>query len=178
MESLHDILNGSEFDTVFFKKGTIIQRKGDVSTKSYFVKKGLLRSFTLDEKGKEHIFMFAPENSTIADIETQDAESLAELYIDVLEDANVVIFDRNEIDASKLPTSLIINEFTCVLRRIGKLQRRIIMHMSAPARTRYEHFLEIYPQIVNRIPQRMIASYLGITPEALSKLRGDIARNR
>ncbi|MCB0509281.1 MAG: Crp/Fnr family transcriptional regulator, partial [Bacteroidetes bacterium] len=58
------------------------------------------------------------------------------------------------------------------------LQRRIIMLMSASAKERYEHFLETYPELPNRLPQRLIASYLGITPEALSKIRGEMLREK
>ena len=63
-----------------------------------------------------------------------------------------------------------------LLNRMVALQNRIIMLMSASAIKRYEHFVETYPDIVQRVPQRMIASYLGLTPEALSKVKGDRKR--
>ena len=63
-------------------------------------------------------------------------------------------------------------------RRFAVLQRRVILLMSASAKERYELFLETYPKIPNRVPQRMIASYLGITPQALSTIRGDIIRKK
>jgi CRP-like cAMP-binding protein len=63
-----------------------------------------------------------------------------------------------------------------LMKRISVLQRRVIMLMSATALQRYNDFLEMYPNIVQRVPQKMIASYLGITPEALSKIRGQLAK--
>ena len=62
-------------------------------------------------------------------------------------------------------------------RRIGRLQRRVLMLMGSPASDRYTYFLSMYPNLANRIPQRMIATYLGITPQALSTIRGRIARS-
>ncbi|MEL6357747.1 MAG: Crp/Fnr family transcriptional regulator [Bacteroidota bacterium] len=150
------------------KKGDILQREGELDTKVYHVRKGLLRSYSVDEKGKKHIFMFAPEGWTIADGVTPEQPS--ELFIDALEDAKVIVLtkdtEREKHNAKPL------------LKRIMVLQQRVIMLMSSSALQRYEHFLETYPDIIQRVPQKMIASYLGITPEALSKLKRDKARRK
>lgn len=148
------------------KKGEILQQSGQLNTKVYFVKSGLLRSYTIDEKGKEHIFMFAPENWIISD--STLGEQPSELYIDVLEDAVIKIKEKNFED-DKI-------DVTALMKRMAVLQKRILMLMSSSAIERYEHFRETYPQIIQRVPQKMIASYLGITPEALSKVKGDKAR--
>ena len=147
------------------KKGQIIQRKGDLNSKVYKVFSGLMRSYSIDKKGKEHIFMFAPEDWIIAD--NQAPEVPCELFIDALEDSVIFAFEK-EID--KEP------DVKRLIKRLGVLQKRVIMLMSASAIERYEHFVETYPNIVQRVPQRMIASYLGITPEALSKVKS--ARNK
>lgn len=160
----------------YFKKGSLLQRQGDISTRSYFVKKGLLRSFTIDEKGKEYIFMFAPEGWIIADIDSQEFKQPAELYIECLEDSEVIIFDRNLNKPSNFSKNYLATQIKLMSRRIGTLQRRLIMMMSAPAMERYEYFIKAYPDLPNRVPQKMIAAYLGITPEALSNLRGKLAR--
>lgn len=147
-------------------KGTILQKEGDLNTKAYVVRKGLLRSYSIDEKGRQHIFMFAPEGWIIAD--TNPADEPAKLYIDVLEDAEVLAMEKDIEHDSLEPIPL--------LRRIRVLQNRVIMLMSASAIERYEHFCETYPDILQRVPQKMVASYLGITPEALSKVKGMKAR--
>ena len=142
-------------------KGQILQRKGELYTKVYAVETGLLRSFTIDEKGKEHIFAFAHEGWTIADLcEVTDP---CELFIDALEESTVTIIEKEERKKQV--------DINTVVNRIFVLQNRVIMLMSAPAIERYEHFVKIYPNIVQRVPQKMIASYLGITPEALSRVR-------
>ena len=144
------------------KKGEILQQKGALDSKVYVVEKGLLRSYSIDKKGKEHIFMFAPEGWTIAD--SQGREKPCDLFIDALEDSTVLVLTKNLNREEKNAEGLI--------RRISVLQQRIILLMSASAIERYEHFAETYPDIMQRVPQKMIASYLGITPEALSKVKG------
>lgn len=177
MNQLSDILNSDQTSAAkFLKKGSIIQESGDMILRSYYVKKGLLRSYMIDHKGKEHIFMFAPEGWIIADIESQKFDRPAELFIDCLEDSEVIAFDQNAMTLSKLATEQLIEHVSLLSRRVGVLQRRVLMLMSVSAIRRYEHFLEMYPELLHRIPQRMIAAYLGITPEALSKLRGEMGR--
>jgi CRP-like cAMP-binding protein len=158
-------------------KGEMLLRKGEPSTKGYFVKKGCLRCYSIDEKGKEHIFMFAPEGWMASDIATQLRNAPSDLFIDALEDSEVEVFDIRRAAAEGFDMYQLFGAGTeKLINRIAVLQKRIIMLMSASAWERYEHFLETYPNIVQRVPQRMIASYLGITPEALSKLRGAKAK--
>ncbi|WP_299519357.1 Crp/Fnr family transcriptional regulator [Winogradskyella sp.] len=143
------------------KKGEIIQRSGELNSKIYHVHEGLLRGYSIDEKGKEHIFIFAPEGWTIAD--NQSPEAPCDLFIDALEDSIVTVHEK---DISKEHQNV-----KPLVKRLAVLQKRIIMLMSYSAKERYAHFLETYPNIIQRVPQKMIASYLGITPEALSTLK-------
>jgi len=145
------------------KKGEILQSAEDLNSKVYYVESGLLRSYSIDENGKEYIFMFAPENWLIGDGVSIDEP--CQLYIDVLEDSVIIPIEKKDpiiMDSNKL------------IKRVSVLQNRIIKLMSATAIERYEDFIETYPDIVQRVPQKMIASYLGITPEALSTVK----RNR
>jgi CRP-like cAMP-binding protein len=147
--------------TIQVKKGEIIQRSDVLNSKIYFVKSGLLRGYTIDKKGKEHIFIFAPENWTIADSNPPEVPSA--LFIDALEDSTIIVFPKDpEAERENVKP---------ILKRLAVLQQRIIMLMSYSAKERYEHFIETYPNISKRIPQKMIASYLGITPEALSTIK-------
>ncbi len=161
------------------KKGTILQREGDISTFSYFVKSGLLRSYVIDEKGKEHIFMFAPEGWIISDIVSQIENVPSELFIDVLEDSMIEILDKDFFDNfNALATKNGKEIITSLFKRNAVLQKRVILLMSALASKRYLQFIETYPSIVQRVPLKMIASYLGITPEALSKIRTEISKKK
>ncbi len=142
------------------KKGQIVQRSGELNSMVYRVESGLLRSYSIDKKGKEHIFMFAPENWTIADSVAPDKP--CDLFIEALEDS-VVFIREKRLEDSTNPQPLI--------NRISVLQKRVIMLMSSTAIERYEHFLETYADIAQRVPQRMVASYLGVTPESLSAVK-------
>ncbi|MEM9896882.1 MAG: Crp/Fnr family transcriptional regulator [Bacteroidota bacterium] len=140
------------------KKGEILQRAGELNTKVYRVTSGLLRSYRIDGNGKESIFMFAPEGWIIADSYRPDTPS--DLFIDALEDSIVEVFPK---DAEREK-----NNIPALTRRIAALQDRILMLISTHAIERYEYFEKAYPNIVQRVPQKMIASYLGVTPETLS----------
>ena len=120
------------------KKGQILQKSGDLNTKVYLVESGLLRSYSIDNKGKEHIYTFAPENWLITD--SCEPNMPCQLFIDVLEDAVVQIIDKEE--AMKTPN------IHALVRRLNTLQQRIIMLMSATAVERYEHFIKTYPNII------------------------------
>ncbi len=159
------------------KKGQILLRSGDEHRVSFQVRKGLLRSYIIDEKGKEHVFMFAPEGWIVGDLESHIFETQADLFIDALEDSevdeiDVVAFGKPE----DMPHDALVEQMQKLLRRVSVLQHRVIMLMSAPAVDRYREFVKTYPNITQRVPQRMVASYLGITPEALSKIRRELVK--
>ena len=126
---------------MFVKKGEVIQRKGELNTKIYRVKKGLLRSYALDQKGKEHIFMFAPEQWIIAD--STGPEFASELFIDALEDSEVELIEKDHKHQPQLQK---------LYNRLGALQSRILLMLRANALERYEDFLQTYPDIVARVP--------------------------
>ena len=152
------------------KRKQLLQRKGDTHSKAYFVRKGLLKSYVLDEKGKEHIFMFAPENWIVTDINSVTNYGQTELFIQAIEDSEVEVIQGDAF--MKLTNKLQSNsqlEVQKLLKRNAVLQKRIISLMSKSAIERYEDFIATYPGIVQRVPQKLIASYLGITPQALSK---------
>ncbi len=108
--------------------------------------------------------MFAPEGWIIAD--NIAPTEPCDLFIDALEDSVVI---RKEKDITK------VEEVQKLVNRLYVLQKRVIMLLSAPALDRYQHFTETYADIVQRVPQKMIASYLGITPQALSNIRREIS---
>jgi len=178
MEKLEDIIDiDPSAKITSFKKGDILQHAGASNASLYYVKKGLLRSYIIDSKGKEHIFMFASENWIIADLEALEFNEPVQLFIDCLEDSELLVFDRDCLFQDNLSKEKLISNAKHLHRRIGKLQRRVLMLMGSPAVDRYQYFIKTYPELLHRIPQRMIATYLGITPQALSTLRGKIARS-
>lgn len=120
--------------------------------------------------------MFAPEGWIIADLQSHVFQLSTKLYIDAIEDAEIVQINQMNLEAltsGENPDAAIVKK---LFRRIAFLQNRVILLMSATARQRYEHFMETYPKLTNRIPLKMIASYLGVTPEALSSIRSKMRK--
>lgn len=157
-------------------KGTVLQQAAVCPTHAFHVVSGLLRSYFVDEMGKEHTFMFAPEEWTIGDLEASGFEASTRLIIEALEPSEVELLPFNELSRSMDDYEA---NFRRMLRRAGALQRRVLMMMSTSALERYEFFLSTYPQLEGRLSQRLIASYLGITPQALSRLRAErVGRTR
>lgn len=160
------------------KKGQIIQSAGSTAAKAYYVKKGLLRSYTIDDNGKVHIFTFAPENWILSDLEAFAMSTETDLFIDAVEDSEIIEISQTTEDLYQAINIDGLDGIDKLFRRIAVLQRRVLLLMSASAMQRYEHFLETYPQLINRVPLKMIASYLGITPEALSNIRSKMRKKK
>lgn len=159
-----------------FKKGQILLNAGDLKSESYFINKGLLRYFSIDEKGKEHIIQFAPEDWMLSDRDTFVFNEPSMFYIDVIEDTEVVVVKKDFFQDIKniVPEILELN-ILMLHNSIRFMQKRINMLLSATAEERYLDFIKLYPNLTLRVPQWMIASYLGITPESLSRVRKDLA---
>lgn len=173
---IEEYFDNQKFSHLLISKNQILQTPGSVDSKAYYVKNGLLRSYLIDDNGKIHIFMFAPEGWIISDIESHTFSNPAKLFIDALEDSEIIEFNKITTDILTLENKNNIDIIHKLFRRIAVLQNRVILLMSAKAKQRYEHFLATYSQLVNRIPQKMIASYLGITPEALSNIRSKMQK--
>lgn len=177
MNNIQDILKSApKAKPKSYKKGEIIQRSGDFKTYPIYVEKGLLKSYTIDSKGKEHVYMFAPENWIIGDLEAIQYQQPAQLFIECIEDSEVIVFEKDCLFNAKLDKEQLARNAQILYRRVGRLQRRVLMLMGAPAADRYLYFLETYPELPNRVPQKMIASYLGITPQTLSTIRNKLSR--
>ncbi len=157
------------------KKNYILLNQGDYCKHSFFVENGLFRQYALKENGKEHILSFAPENWLVTDRDSVYFNQPSSYSIQALEDSFVVLIDEKFMNQiSELIPGF--NEFNNRLlhNHIRHLQDRIGMLLSATAEERYLNFVEMYPDILSRVPQTMIASYLGITPESLSRVRKEI----
>lgn len=155
-------------------KGETILYQGEIASRAYYVIEGLLRSYSLDQTGKVHVFMFAPEGWIISDVQSFTFSEPSNLFIDAMEPSLIIELNQSYLSVQSLNEGDVTQAINKLLRRISILQQRVIMLMSASAAERYAHFLETYPDLVNRVPLKWIASYLGITPEALSTIRSRI----
>ena len=159
-----------------FEKGDILLREGELCRHSFFVEKGLLRSYTLGEEGKEHVIQFAPENWFIVDRSSVYFNDPSEIYIEAVEDSRVVLIDENFMGrAAKLDDAFGKFNDKLLHNHIRHIQKRLNLLLGASAEKRYLSFIEMYPDLLLRVPQWMIASYLGITPESLSRVRKELA---
>ena len=163
--------------TKTFKKGQILLSPDDLKSDAYFVNNGLLRYYSIDEKGKEHIIQFAPENWMLTDRDTTIFNEASSFYIEAVEETEVVIIKNNFFPSIQniVPEILELN-ILMLHNSIRFMQKRINMLLSATAEERYLNFIKLYPNLTLRVPQWMIASYLGITPESLSRVRKDLAK--
>ncbi|HWY38456.1 MAG TPA: Crp/Fnr family transcriptional regulator [Bacteroidia bacterium] len=158
-------------------KGKYILTKGEVCSHSFFVEKGLLRMYSINKEGKENIIQFASENWFISDRSSAFFHEPSQYNIDAVEDTAVVL-----IDAKFMTTALEISpEFrsyneNLLQNHIRHLQGRITLLIGASAEERYMNFIKLYSDLTLRVPQWMIASYLGITPESLSRVRKELAK--
>lgn len=159
------------------KKGEMILNQGDACNHTFFVAKGLLRAYTIDEQGKEHILQFAPENWLISDRSSVLFNEVSEQFIDAVEDAEIILIETGFFEKlSEISPGFQRFNIYALNNHIRHLHKRINLLISASAEVRYMDFIKLYPDILLRVPQWMIASYLGITPESLSRVRKELAR--
>lgn len=147
-------------------------KEGEICRHSAFVFEGCLRGYTVDANGFEHILQFAPPNWWISDMYSLLTGKPGQLMIDALEPTRILLLaktDQEQLyrDIPKFERFFrIITENSLVANR-----QRVIDAMSLTARERYEQFCQRYPTLINSLPQKQIAAYIGVTPEFLSKLR-------
>ncbi len=161
------------------RKGTYLVQEGDVSKYLAFVTSGCLRAYAIDKKGEEHIVQFALEGWWITDLYSVLTGKPGEYFVDALEDSEVLLIDV--VSYEKLCTTVPKFEryFRILLQNhFIATQRRVLASIGLSAEEQYLQMLEDYPNIVQRVAQRHIASYLGITPEALSRIRHRMASSQ
>lgn len=166
----------SQQKTKTFKKGEYILTEGEICKAALFVEKGLLRMFSIDHKGKEHLLQFAPEGWFMADHDSFYFSKPSMYNIQALEDTEVYLLnDLFFTELSKTYPEFSSFNTRMLHQHISQLQKRIVQLISDTAEERYLSFTQLYPDILLRVPQIMVASYLGITPESLSRVRKELA---
>ncbi len=158
-------------------KNEFLLQEGDVCNATYFVEKGLLRMYSIDKNGKEHIIQFAPEKWLISDRSSLYFNEKSKYYIEAVEDSEVLLLKNDFFSNISLsfPNSAGNNDLL-LQKHIRNLQNRVNSLLAETAEERYMNFIKMYPDILLRVPQWMVASYLGITPESLSRVRKELAR--
>lgn len=161
------------------RKKQYLLQEGDVCKFIAFVEKGALRSYIIDEKGVERIIQFALEGWTISDLYSFLTAEPATYNIDALEDSELVLISK----AAHEELLQILPKYETWIRiqitgAYVAMQRRLTSIISLSLEDRFASFTEFYPEIVQRVPQHMIASYMGLTPETLSRVRNRISNKK
>lgn len=150
----------------------ILQQPGKIATLIFFITAGSVRAYTVDEKLQEHVVQLSFESNWIADLYSLVTQTPSNLYIETIEPCQLLAFEQNELD----------NLYNTIpmMDRMMRLQfqnalvatmRRLSTTLQITAEDRYVQLVESQPHIAQRVPLLHIASYLGITPESLSRIR-------
>jgi CRP-like cAMP-binding protein len=159
------------------KRKEYLLHEGDIAKNAAFVTSGCLRAYSIDSNGFEHILQFAPTDWWITDMFSYVSQNPAYLNIDAVEDSEMFLLSRT--DQLQLFNDIpsferyfrILTEKSLVSSR-----KRTMDNLSMTARERYESFCTYYPTLINTLPQKMIASYIGVTPEFLSKMKASLLK--
>lgn len=157
------------------RKKQYLLQEGDVCKYMAFVEAGTLRSYNVDEKGMEHMIQFAWEGWWIADTYSFLSGDPADFNIDAIEDAELLLITPPHFEELMLKVPKMERYFRILFQKnIVSKERRLMSSITFSAEEKYLRLAETNPELIQRIPQNMVASYLGITPETLSRLRRNL----
>ena len=164
------------FNTIFeyraIPKKTMLLQAGDICNFEAYVNKGCIREYYIDSNGFEVTLQFAVEDWWVSDIASFQDQTISNMYIETLEDCELLVLSRQAKENLLAHVPKLERMFRLMLQRhIGAIQNRLYKTISQTALEKYLEFIRRYPTIPQRVPQHYIASYLGISPEFLSKLR-------
>ncbi|GJM29399.1 MAG: cAMP-binding protein [Cyclobacteriaceae bacterium] len=158
-----------------YLKGQFVVQQGDICRYENFVVKGCLKTFHVDQEGQQHIVMFAIENWWAADLGSFITQSPADYNVQCLEPTELIQFSHRNLEQLYRHVPKLERFFRIIIQKAYVAsEKRVIRNFSLTAKERYLAFREQYPKIEQRVPQYMVASYLGITKEFLSKIRAQL----
>jgi len=158
------------------RKKQYLLQEGDVCKYIAFISKGVLKAYSVDDNGNEHIIQFGLEGWIISDLYSFLTGEPATYNIDAIEDAELVLISKpaHEELLQKLPKYETFTRLNITGAYLA-MQKRLTSIISSSLEERYANFTSLYPNIIQRVPQHMIASYMGLTPETLSRVRRRIS---
>lgn len=166
---------GSSLRKIVLKKGELLLRSGETVLSTYYVYDGCLRSYFVDELGKDHTLQFGIKDWWISDYTAIFSESKAMMNIECIKDATLYRLSRKKMEALYLEIPAFETFFRKKLeRRVEAFHRRTLNNLALSAKERYLAFIQMYPRIEQSVKNYHIASYLGITTESLSRIRKEM----
>ena len=181
--TIDQLITDKEFETFTqfffpksFDKKTILAEEGKTCRYVYFILKGSAYSYYINENGEKTVIQFAIENYWITDQYSFFSQKPGIYFIETLEPIDVLVLNRENYDKLCCSNQLFEKFFRLLLQNAFiALQYRLAKTNSEEAESRYQEFSTLYPHFVQRIPQYLIASYLGIKPQSLSRIRKKIS---
>jgi CRP-like cAMP-binding protein len=164
----------SKLRPVKLKRREHLLKQGTVARDLAFVIEGCLRAYALDDNGFEHILQFAPAGWWISDMSSVISRRDSLLNVDAIKPSEILLLSRED-QLSLFDDVPKLERYFRVLTENGLVssRMRLIENLSLTARQRYQRICQTYPNLINEIPQKYIASFIGVTPEFLSKIRGE-----
>ena len=167
----------SKTETKIYKAKTILLNAGEVCKHSYFVNSGILRSFNINDNIVEHVLSFACEGWWMSDMYSYFSQKPGQLFIEVLEDAEVVSLSKENQEQLFLEIPKLERFFRILIENsLVANQQRLMDNLSLTAEERFEKFCKKHHDLIQKVPQKQIASYLGVTPEFFSKMKAKMLR--
>lgn len=158
------------------KRKDYLLRQGEICRNEHFILRGCVRVYTIDENGQEHIVMFGIEDWWVGDLYSFLTQTPATFFIDALEDTDILQISKPNLDNLYERVPKFERFFRIILQNaFVAQQQRINKNLSYTAEERYLDFVKSYPQLEQRLPQKQVSAYLGITPVFLSMLRRKLA---
>lgn len=159
------------------KRRQMILQEGFICRHYTFIMKGCFKMYGVDDRGVEHNIQFAAEGDWIADIGSFHSKKPSKLFIEAVEPSEIIQIEQQDLYFLYINIPKLDRIFKVIIEnKYVELQNRVLQNISSTAQQRYSNFLEQYPQLASRLPNVQIASYLGITPEFLSKIRKDLSQ--
>ena len=167
----------SKIEIKHYKAKTVLLNAGEICKHSYFVNSGILRSFNINDNIVEHVLQFACEGWWIGDMYSLITQKPGNLYVEVNEDAEVVLLSKENQEElfQEIPK---LERFFRILTENSLVanQERIMDNLSLSAEERFEKFCSKYPTLIQKVPQKQVASYIGVTPEFFSKMKAKMLK--
>jgi CRP-like cAMP-binding protein len=161
------------------RKRQYLLQEGDVSRYTSFVEKGMLRTFTVDEKGNEPILQFSMEGWWVTDLYSFLTDEPSRYNIEALEDSELLLITKPSWETLLEKVPAFERYFRILIQNnLIATQRRLISSITETAEEQYTKLMATFPTCLQRVPQHMIASFLGITPETLSRIRSQMAARK
>lgn len=161
------------------KRGDFLLRQGMTCHHAFFVEHGLLKEYAVDDRGRTNILLFAPENWFLCNVETLFFHSPSNFFIEAVEDTSVLLIDADTLELLRHTYPAFADFQQQLLHaHVRDMERRVSQLMGVSAEERYIDFLKRQTKLAARLPQTEIASYLGVAPESLSRIRKELAERR